>query len=275
MGDFTIYQLIWFFFIYAFLGWCLEVVFCSVNTGHWVNRGFLNGPVCPIYGCGMVIVLLCLTPLKENLLVLFLGSFLLTSTLELITGFVLKKAFHTTWWDYTDEPFNIGGYVCLKFSLGWGLGGMCAVRLLHPPIEKLVDLMPQKVGWVMLAVLGVLFAADFAATLATLAGFSRDLRELDRIAAALRKSSNAISEDLGSGAVAADEKLTAAKESLPARRASLEVRRDLLRAQMLDRKLLGVSRLMKAFPNMQALRHREVLGELRQDLRQRRTKTKK
>ena len=131
MFGFSVYQLLWYFFIYAVLGWCVEVIFCTATTGQWVNRGFLNGPLCPIYGFGMVIVLLCLIPLQGSLPLLFLGSFLLTSALELVTGFVLKKAFHTTWWDYSDQPFNLGGYVCLGFSLAWGLGGMAAVSYTH------------------------------------------------------------------------------------------------------------------------------------------------
>ena len=87
---FTVYQLFWYFCIYSVLGWCTEVVFCTVNTGKWVNRGFLNGPVCPIYGFGVLIVLCVLTPLKDNFFILFAGAALLTSLLELFTGFVLE-----------------------------------------------------------------------------------------------------------------------------------------------------------------------------------------
>ncbi len=265
MADFSFYQIAWYFCIYSFLGWCLEVVFCSVNTGHWVNRGFLNGPVCPIYGFGMVIVLLVLTPLKDNLLILFAGSFVLTSTLELITGFVLEKAFHAKWWDYTDEPFNIGGYVCLKFSLAWGLGGMAAVNLLHPPVETLVAILPRPVGWALLAILCALFAIDFAVTLTTLIGFRRDLREMDKIASALRRRSASLSRDLGSGAVAADEKLTA-------RRTELESRAAFLRAHLLDRRLLGAARLMKAFPDLKIPNHQKALETLREELHSRKKK---
>ena len=77
------YELVWIFIIYAFIGWCTEVSYAALDTGKFVNRGFLNGPYCPIYGCGVVIVVAILTPLKENLLILFAGSFLLTSVLEL------------------------------------------------------------------------------------------------------------------------------------------------------------------------------------------------
>ena len=93
------YELVWIFIIYAFIGWCTEVSYAALDTGKFVNRGFLNGPYCPIYGCGVVIVVAILTPLKENLLILFAGSFLLTSVLEYITGYILEKVFHNKWWD--------------------------------------------------------------------------------------------------------------------------------------------------------------------------------
>lgn len=88
------YELVWIFIIYAFIGWCTEVSYAALDQGIFVNRGFLNGPYCPIYGCGVVIVVAALTPLKDNLLILFAGSFLLTSILEYITGFILEKVFH-------------------------------------------------------------------------------------------------------------------------------------------------------------------------------------
>ena len=81
----TIYNLMWYFFIYAFLGWCTEVSFFAIKTGKFVNRGFLNGPVCPVYGFGLVIIIMALTPLKENLLLLFVGSVIITSSLEFLT----------------------------------------------------------------------------------------------------------------------------------------------------------------------------------------------
>ena len=115
------YRFLWIFFIYAFLGWCTEVSYAALVSGRFVNRGFLNGPVCPIYGLGVVLVMACLEPFRDNLLLLFVCSVLLTSLLEWITGFVLEKLFHQRWWDYSNEPFNLGGYVCLRFSIAWGL----------------------------------------------------------------------------------------------------------------------------------------------------------
>ena len=93
--------------IYSIIGWVYESTICSIGHRKLINRGFLNGPYCPIYGCGVVIVVAILTPLKENLLILFAGSFLLTSVLEYITGYILEKVFHNKWWDYSDKPFKI------------------------------------------------------------------------------------------------------------------------------------------------------------------------
>ena len=99
-----LYDYLFYFVVYSFIGWCTEVCFCSVSTGKFVNRGFLNGPVCPIYGFGMVIVIYILTPVTENVFLLFFGSMILASALELVTGWALKKLFHTSWWDYSDKP---------------------------------------------------------------------------------------------------------------------------------------------------------------------------
>ena len=104
---YTWFQILWFFFLYGFLGWCTEVAFQAVRQGKFVNRGFVNGPICSIYGFGVLSVLLVLEPLKDNLLILFLGSVVFTSVLEFLTGWVLEKLFHDKWWDYTNRPLNI------------------------------------------------------------------------------------------------------------------------------------------------------------------------
>ena len=116
----TIYEVLWIFIVYAVIGWCSEVAYAALDTGKFVNRGFLNGPYCPIYGFGISLVIVVLTPLKENLLILYIGSVILTSVIEYITGYLLEKVFHNKWWDYSDKPYNIKGYICLKFSLFWG-----------------------------------------------------------------------------------------------------------------------------------------------------------
>ena len=152
-----LYEALWYFFLYAFFGWCCEVCFAAAKDGVFVNRGFLNGPVCPIYGVGVTLVVLCLTPVRDNVLYLFIGSVLLTSALEWVTGFVLERVFHQKWWDYSDMPGNLNGYICPLFSLLWGLACLLVMRVFHPMIAKLVGWIPHTLGIVLLCVFGAPF----------------------------------------------------------------------------------------------------------------------
>ena len=130
------YDVLWIFFIYAFLGWCMEVIYATTDTGKFINRGFLIGPACPIYGIGMVIVVSVLSSIQDNIFILFIGAMILTSILEFITGVILERIFNDKWWDYSDLPFNIKGYICLKFSLLWGLGCVFIMKLIYPLNHK-------------------------------------------------------------------------------------------------------------------------------------------
>lgn len=280
----SIYEQAGLFLIYAFLGWCVEVCYAAVTTGKVVNRGFLNGPVCPIYGVGMVGVILLLVPLSDRPPVLFLGGMIFCTLVELIGGWLLKKIFDTRWWDYSDKPFNLGGYICLSFSILWGLAVTFAVRLVHPTLLGLVRAIPHTLGLVLLIVLYVLLAADLIMTLVTIIGIKRQMKELERVAGALHAVSDTISDHLGATAIAADarmdelretgqekvarqkEKVTAAvaasrekaEESrhrledrmteLQARKEQLEARREHLAEELRSR--FGVRRLTAAFPDI-------------------------
>lgn len=206
------YQLLWIFFLYAFLGWCTEVSYAALRTGKFVNRGFLNGPVCPIYGCGVVVVLAGLEPLKGNFVLLFLGSVVLTSALEWATGFVLEKLFRQRWWDYSDKPFNLGGYICLEFSVMWGFACLFVVDILHPSIEFFIHLIPHTLGWVLLGLFSAAMAVDLAATVRTIAKLNRQLDQIDQLARRLKTASNEFGENLADRVLEAAEKSADWKE---------------------------------------------------------------
>ena len=97
-----IYFLLLYFFVYGFLGWCTEVAYAAVKQRKFVNRGFLNGPICPIYGVGVVTVIQFLAPLENHMVLLYLGATILVTTIEGVTGYLMDKIFHHKWWDYTD-----------------------------------------------------------------------------------------------------------------------------------------------------------------------------
>ena len=204
---FSLYQVFAYFLIYSCLGWCLEVIYAAVTTGQLINRGFLNGPVCPIYGFGMVIVLFALTPLSHSLLLLYLGGVILPSALELVGGWALYKLYHTRWWDYSDYPFNIGGYICLEFSLLWGVGTLIVMKLVHPIIADAVALIPPLVGLVLMFLLYGIYAADTIATAFAASDLARDLDALEKVADSMHAVSDAMTELLGTNAMAMDQKM--------------------------------------------------------------------
>lgn len=233
------YPYIWYFFIYAFLGWGAEVIFAAARKGVFVNRGFLNGPLCPIYGVGLVAVVALLAPVRDSLGLLYLGAVLLTSAIELVTGFLMEKLFHQRWWDYSQMPFNIGGYVCLLFSLIWGLACLLIVDVVHPLVAGLVARIPQKLGWPLLAAFLVIMAADYAVTIACVLKLNRRLSGLDDAAKRLRTVSDSLGEGLADGAIA------------------LRKRNEALRTVLRERQEKGnfvERRLIHAFPQMRSLK---------------------
>lgn len=286
-----LYRFLWIFFIYAFLGWCTEVSYAALVTGKFVNRGFLNGPVCPIYGFGVVIVLGCLTPLSDNLPVLFAGSVALTSLLEWLTGFVLERLFHQRWWDYSDQPFNLSGYICLRFSIAWGFACLFVVKLLHPTVLLFIRIIPRTLGLVLLALLGAVMAVDLAATVSAIIKLNRRLAQIDELAAKIKEASNEFGENLAERVLDAAERGSGWKEELDElafklaeRRAELageredwERRREERLAQarlqlegwrtsmqnLLDSQIFGHHRLLKAFPRLRSIDHGSALERLR------------
>ena len=260
----NIYQALWIFIIYAFLGWCSEVAFAAVNKGKFENRGFLNGPVCPIYGVGMLIVVLCLWNLRDRPLLLFLGSALLTTALEFVTGFVLERFFHDKWWDYSDMPFNIKGYVCLKFTILWGLAASFIIGAIHRFIYMLIEKTPFVLGVILLAVFSAAFIADFTVTLTALVKLPKKLKAMAEAERALRAVSDKIGENISDTTIAAKEKGEALAEENKPRleelKAEYEKKKKELSA-MLERNFVQ-RRIFKAFPNLKNGRYKAIFDRI-------------
>lgn len=156
------YHLMNWLIIYSFFGWVWETCYVSVKSGKFVNRGFINGPLCTIYGFGAVSVYMILRPFSDNLLYLYLGGVVVATVLEYVTAVLMESIFHTSWWDYSDNKFNFQGRICLGASLGWGAFTVILFKVLHPFVESIVILYPVYVGEIGICVIGVGYVVDFA-----------------------------------------------------------------------------------------------------------------
>ena len=136
MYHYSLLQWMLFFYIYCFFGWIIESIYVSVCTGNWVNRGFMRGPVIPIYGTGAVIVLFAVIPFRTSPILVFIVGTVAASILEFVTGFVMERIYKVRYWDYSDKPFNLCGYICLFNSLCWGVLSILLIYLVHSWVEK-------------------------------------------------------------------------------------------------------------------------------------------
>lgn len=271
----SIYYSILYFFVYGFLGWCTEVIFVAFKQHLFVNRGFLNGPICPIYGVGVTLVIACLEAFQSNLLLLYISSVILVTVLEGVTGWAMDKLFHNKWWDYSKLPFNIGGYVCLLFSLIWGVACVFIVYFVHPLIHQVLSLIPHTAGIALIAILGIALLSDIIVTTSAIVKFNQYLERLKHITDELHAISNQIGSELYQNVMHVLDMQESSRQKLDDVKleVSEEIRMQIVelktRAQNLGEKVpKPARRLLKAFPKLESRNYKAQLELFRQKLEQ-------
>ncbi|MBR2821652.1 MAG: putative ABC transporter permease, partial [Clostridiales bacterium] len=126
------------FFIYSFTGWVIEVIYYGLTEGKFINRGFLAGPLCPVYGLGFYAAIWIFEPLNDSFFIIFFGMATACTLVKLIAGVILYHTFHMRWWDYSDYKFNFRGYICLRFYVYWGIAASLGIYVLHPAVKWLI-----------------------------------------------------------------------------------------------------------------------------------------
>lgn len=150
-----------FFYIYCFIGWCIESTYVSVRKHKFVNRGFMRGPFLPLYGSGAVLMLFVTIPFRDNLIAMFFVGAIAASILEYFTGAAMEAIFKVRYWDYSKNRFNLNGHICLGTSIAWGCLTLALVKVIHTPVEKLVFALPIWVQGTAALLLTAYVAADF------------------------------------------------------------------------------------------------------------------
>lgn len=264
----TFYELTWYFLIYSVVGWMTEVVFHASFKGNIVNRGFLNGPVCPVYGFGMIAVISLFNAVgSESFGILFLEGLFLATAVELVAGFLLDKLFHARWWDYSDMPLNLNGYICPAFSVIWGLAVVLVLKTFHKWTEHMVtDLIPPRIGTICLIVFYIFLITDTVVTAMTLIGLNKKLEELDRIASSLKEVSDKMTDRIGNKALKTTQ--TAQETMIKANlgRAELEKHAEEIRASIIKSRHYGAGRMLNVFPGVRHRDYKEIIKDLQSRL---------
>ena len=286
----TYYQICWYFLIYSFGGWVVEVIFHAVALGKVVNRGFLNGPVCPVYGFGVLSVFAMINTLQSSGYqmsegMIFLFGVILATVVELIAGWLLDVCFHARWWDYSDKPFNFHGYICLEFSLIWGLAIVLVVKVFQKYVENNTSMQTDSaLGWIILAILYGVYLADLIVTVAVIRGLNKKLTRLNTIQSDMRIVSDKLSDTvanttidtaqvIGKGKVqtalakaelreAAETKKNQSIEKLRKKKMELQREFDELSGSITNHTIVGPGRIIKAFPEMKHRYYHELIQEL-------------
>ena len=148
------------FFIYSLAGWLIEMIPATIREKKFVDRGFLVGPYCPIYGCGVILITLLLQKYADDIVVTFFLSVIICGTLEYLTSYIMEKIFKARWWDYSNNKFNINGRICLETLVPFGIGGVLVLFVFNPFLEKIINLIPGLALHIVTGVLCVLFLID-------------------------------------------------------------------------------------------------------------------
>lgn len=232
-----------YFIFYSFCGWLWETCYCSIKERHYVPRGFLYGPVCPIYGVGFLLMVLFFAPFKDNLVVFYFVAVIVMTAWEYFVGWFLETTTHIKYWDYSDRRFNIKGRVCLEVSLFWGIMSYVAVFLIHPPVARLFARMPD---WLQYTACGACLSLLLVDTVTTIRKLALVTKAMDRLQTAgdeLRLQMALARADLGDNLEIVGEELRARLD---------DVRENLspANAQRLDRLMADYDQLLERAERM-------------------------
>lgn len=197
-----------YFMIYSFLGWAMETLYCSVLEKRFVIRGFLLGPVCPIYGVGALLMIFFFSRFSDNPVLFYIVATVVMSSWEYFVGWLLEATTHMKYWNYSHHRFNLGGRISLFISLWWGVLAYLAIFYIHPEVERILALIPVWLQYILSGSAGMLVLVDAVTTVRKLALTTRVMTRLEQVSGELRLQ-------LALGKAELGERLETVLDSLP------------------------------------------------------------
>ena len=264
---FNFYYIFLTFITYSILGWIIESTYCSIFEKKIINRGFLIGPYCPIYGSAAVVIILTLSSFKNNFIAIFFLSMILSGILEYITSYMLEKIFKLSLWDYSTYKFNINGRVCLRNLLMFGALAVLLIEFINPVVDVFYEIIPENVTMAIFFITLICFTADIILT--SIAVF--DIRKMANKTLDLDELTNVRNEVTTNVRTDIESKAESLKFNLEDKSdrfiENLENKSDLVRKKLEKLSKVRVNfthiRFMKAFPKLKSINANESIENLK------------
>lgn len=266
--------------IYSFLGWLIETIYCSVPAGHFVERGFLNGPICPIYGFGALFILSVLYPYTNNIFAVFILGMISTSALEYFTSFLMEKLFKMKWWDYSEHRFNIRGRICLLNSVFFGILCIVLTEWVHPIVSFLVDIIPFRLKYLLAVILFITVLVDLILSVRSVLNLKDKfeqiyilkeqihevlaLENLVKKLESLHESRDNFIENMLEDLKEFKGNLSELKENIDFDKLKISLYEKLRNLQAENRYI--EHRILRSFPKLKSIKHSETLQEIQKYL---------
>lgn len=187
-----IYMILWLFFLYSFGGWLIETSIAIILKKKILNRGILNGPLCTIYGTAAIIISIGFSELRNSYFFLFLGCASISTVVEWTAGHFLEKLKHKKWWDYSNRKFNLDGYICLEFSILWGILGVVCLKYVNPLLIRIYTIVPASILHIILLTLTIILLIDILGTYTLFFPAIQKIQQIDDVNGNLNKFSRRI-----------------------------------------------------------------------------------
>lgn len=268
------YHWITFFYLYCFFGWIFESTYVSLKKRRFVNRGFLRLPMLPLYGTGAVMMLWVSLPVKDHLILVYLSGVLAATALEYVTGYVMERLFKMKYWDYSNQRFQIGGYICLSSSVAWGFLTIFLTEVIHQPVARLILSLNPVVEFSLLAVVSCFFVVDtvrstrealaLGQALEAMTKMKSELEELQLQLALLKaETSQKVEELRGDFRSGARQRISLARRGMSVRTAELRAETRLKAARFkTDLKDVSLRQAIRIREEAASLLNRETAGSL-------------
>ncbi len=275
MFGYSIIQWLFFFYFYCFFGWCFESSYVSAKSRKFVNRGFMKGPFLPLYGSGAIMMLVVSRPFLEHWWAVYIAGCIGATLLEYVTGVVMEALFKVRYWDYSNQPLNFQGHICLSSSLAWGGLTMLMTYVIHKPVEAFVLGIPSTLLTVITVLLTVYIAGDFALAFKAaldlrdiLVHMEKAKEELLRLQKRLDVVIAVTGEEWNAKKELFAENMEQKKESIADRLHMEQLKENMERMKSAK----WMHRLFHNNPSMSSVRYREIMEEIRQKAEEKKKK---